>query len=179
MKYCLTGTHSTGKSTLLAALKEVYPEAYFNDSSTRDATTKEERRLEVITDQTQRNIYHKILEKEVMLDLVSRKRNVFMDRSFIDFVAYTHAFYTRGHLSKNFRDAMVKELTKRLDYYDIVFYLPIEFEIVDDGIRSIDVELQKEVDSHIREMLSMFDSVVTLKGTLDERIAQIRNSIGR
>lgn len=102
-----------------------------------------------------------------------------MDRSFIDFVAYTHAFYTRGHLSKNFRDAMVKELTKRLDYYDIVFYLPIEFEIVDDGIRSIDVELQKEVDSHIREMLSMFDSVVTLKGTLDERIAQIRNSIGR
>ena len=136
MKYCLTGTHSTGKSTLLTALKGIYPDAYFTDSSTRDVTTKEERRLDVISDQTQRNIFHRILEKEVMIDLVSRKRDVFMDRSFIDFVAYTNVFHNRGHLSKTFRDAMVKELTKRLGYYDTVFYLPIEFKIVDDGIRS-------------------------------------------
>ena len=40
MIYTLTGTHSTGKSTLLTKLKEIYPNYHFNDSSTRDVTSK-------------------------------------------------------------------------------------------------------------------------------------------
>lgn len=176
---CLTGTHSTGKSTLLTELKHLYPVAYFSDSTTREVTTKEERRLDVISDQTQANIFQKILEREVTLKFISLQRDVFMDRSFVDFVAYTKAFQKRGCISEEFLMHMENELKNRVDMYDTIYYLPIEFEIEDDGIRSTDKALQVEVDSIIKEYLLYFNQVVTLKGSLNERISQIRSTLNR
>lgn len=181
MIYTLTGTHSTGKSTLLSKLKEVYPTFYFNDSSTRDVTSKEERRLDEISDDTQNKLFKAIEVKEVELLQVSKTVPTFMDRSFVDFTAYTLAFNKQGKISDTFAAMMQYECEKRLtrNQYDVIFYLPIEFDIVDDGIRSIDVTLQKLVDFEIRNLLSKQANVRTLSGTIDERLQQISNCISR
>ena len=181
MIYTLTGTHSTGKSTLLSKLKEVYPNFYFNDSSTRDVTTKEERRLNEISDDSQNKLFKAIEVKEVELLQVSNILPIFMDRSIVDFTAYTLTFNKQGKISDTFAAMMQYECEKRLskNQYDKIFYLPIEFDIVDDGIRSIDKELQRSVDIEIRTLLSNQTNVITLTGTIDERLKQISNCIGR
>ena len=37
--------------------------------------------------------------------------------------------------------------------YDILFYLPIEFAIEDDGVRHVDVNYQKQIDDYIKKEL--------------------------
>ena len=104
-----------------------------------------------------------------------------MDRSFVDFTAYTLAFNKQGKISDTFAAMMQYECEKRLskNQYDLIFYLPIEFDIVDDGIRSIDKELQKLVDTEINKLLVNKTNTVRLSGTIDERIKQISNCISR
>lgn len=181
MIYTLTGTHSTGKSTLLGRLKEVYPNYYFNDSSTREVTSKEERRLDDISDDSQNRLFKAIEVKELELLQVSKIIPTFMDRSFVDFTAYTLAFNKQGKISDTFAAMMQYECDKRLlkNQYEIIFYLPVEFDIVDDGIRSIDKGLQKLVDTEIKGLLINQTNIVTLNGTIDERLKQISNSISR
>jgi nicotinamide riboside kinase len=181
MIYTLTGTHSTGKSTLLGKLKEIYPNFHFNDSSTREVTSKEERRLEDISDDSQNRLFKAIEIKELELLQVSKILPTFMDRSFVDFTAYTLAFNKQGKISDTFAAIMQYECEKRLstNQYDLIFYLPIEFDIVDDGIRSIDKELQRLVDTEIKGLLLNQTNTITLSGNIDERLKQISNCINR
>ena len=181
MIYTLTGTHSTGKSTLLGKLKELYPNFHFNDSSTREVTSKEERRLDDISDDSQNRLFKAIEIKELELLQVSKILPTFMDRSFVDFTAYTLAFNKQGKISDTFAAMMQYECEKRLllNQNDIIFYLPIEFDIVDDGIRSVDKELQRLVDTEIKGLLLNQTNTITLSGNIDERLKQISNCIGR
>ena len=49
---------------------------------------------------------------------------------------------------------VVDELVKRhCETYDLVFYIPIEFELEDDGTREDDVQFQLDIDSQIKELL--------------------------
>jgi len=181
MIYTLTGTHSTGKSTLLVKLKELYPNFHFNDSSTREVTSKEERRLDVISDDSQNRLYKAIEVKEMELLQVSKIIPTFMDRSFVDFTAYTLAFNKQGKISDTFAAMIQYECEKRLSrkQYDLIFYLPIEFDIVDDGIRSVDKDLQQLVDTEIKGLLKNQLNVVTLSGNIEERLKQVNGYISR
>jgi len=178
--YAITGTHSTGKSTLLERLKDIYEDFYFNESSTRKVTNKGERKLECITDDVQSRIYESILEKEAELTEIVKTQNIMMDRSFIDFTAYTTVFNQQGLISDVFCKKITDECRSRLNNgkYGILFYLPIEFKIVDDGIRSIDEDLQRDVDTIILGLIKEHSYVVRLTGTVDERVKQIKNHIG-
>jgi len=175
----LTGTHSTGKSTLLEALKQEYPLFYFNDSSTRDVTNPSERRLDEISDRVQGRIFHAICEKEHELNKIKQTQHIFMDRSFIDFTAYTLVFQEQGLLSEDFTYKIVTECENRLNsnMYSKIFYLPIEFELVDDGIRSVDKNLQVKVDQTIQELLRNVPNVIKLTGDVQTRILQIRANL--
>lgn len=179
MIYCIVGTHSTGKSTLIEELKKEYPSYYFNNSSTRDVTSKEERRLDVISDETQRRLFENILIKEKELDNLNQ--DIWMDRSFVDFLAYTSIFNERGLISDEFVAEMKEQFNLRVKAkrYDILFYLPIEFKIVDDGVRSVDPDLQKQVDIKIQEYLKPLNNVITLTGTVNDRITQIKSYVSR
>jgi hypothetical protein len=54
------------------------------------------------------------------------------------------------------------------------FYLPIEFELEDDGVRFVDVELQKKVDEELQKSIKKYNIKVTkLTGSVEDRIKQI------
>ena len=59
-------------------------------------------------------------------------------------------------------------------------YLGIEFDIVDDGVRSLDEILRKEVDQEIRKELEQ-SSVehIKLTGSVDERFRDLQEKLSR
>lgn len=85
------------------------------------------------------------------------------DRCLIDILAYSMVLFQD--------DKFLNEINDRLDQakYDIIFFIPIEFPIKDDGVRSTDAEFQKKIDRRIREILKGY-KCHTLRGDKKTRL---------
>jgi hypothetical protein len=54
--------------------------------------------------------------------------------------------------------------------YTDVFYLPIEFGIVPDGLRPMDEDFQKDIDRRMLHFLELYDvQYKTLRGSVEDR----------
>jgi len=66
----------------------------------------------------------------------------------------------------------------RLIKYDYIFYVPIEFELIDDNFRPLDKDYQIQTDREIKLLLDFYHiKYHTITGTIEERITKIRNII--
>lgn len=96
------------------------------------------------------------------------------DRSLIDAMAYAGWVLDNQQRRKEFAlwDACVRIAEHQLrSQYTDVFYLPIEFGIVPDGLRPMDLDFQAEIDERILHLLKIHDiRFQTLRGTVDERL---------
>jgi nicotinamide riboside kinase len=105
------------------------------------------------------------------------------DRSIYDVLAYAEwvmehndASRKENHLWYESREIALFDLRAR---YDHVFYLPIEFPIVLDGLRPDDVSFQADIDRRIRHLLDSGDvSYLTLTGSVEARQDQVRGAVG-
>ncbi|HVL51049.1 MAG TPA: ATP-binding protein [Actinomycetota bacterium] len=99
------------------------------------------------------------------------------DRSLIDVMAYAGWVLDNQPRTKETAlwDECVKLAERRLrSNYSHVFYLPIEFPIVLDGLRPDDPEFQAEIDDRLLRILRSHDiDYMTLKGSVEERMEQI------
>lgn len=96
------------------------------------------------------------------------------DRSLIDVLAYAGWVLENQEPRKEFAlwDSCVEIAEHQLrSQYTKVFYLPIEFGIVEDGLRPNDPEFQEDIDRRILGLLDSHDiRHQTLTGTVEERI---------
>jgi hypothetical protein len=169
--YVLTGAHGTGKTTLIANLKELLVNQYFFSQSvtrTSGATINQK-----ASDDDQRKILDAVLVYE-------KEHNIFnitsiLDRSFIDFYAYTIYLYEQQRVTTNTLIQVRKEFLQRVPKYTTIFYLPIEFEVADDGVRNTDIAFQRKIDEIIRGLLTEYfaDRYVTIQGTMQERVERM------
>jgi len=96
------------------------------------------------------------------------------DRSLIDVMAYAGWVLDHQERRREFAlwDACIEIAEHRLrSQYTHVFYLPIEFDIVPDGLRPMDPEFQRDIDARIRTLLdrhAIRHDVLT--GSIDERL---------
>lgn len=100
------------------------------------------------------------------------------DRGLIDVVAYTVYLHKQGKISENFVNNQLKKLHKFiLNHPSIVYcYFPIEFPVVSDGVRDLDEEFRREIDSIILSLLGALNlSFVVVNGTVEERIEKIKD----
>ena len=105
------------------------------------------------------------------------------DRSIYDILAYAdwvmeHNDPTRkeNHLWYEAREIALFDLRAR---YDHVFYLPIEFPIVLDGLRPDDTAFQADIDRRMRHLLDAADvSYRSLTGSVASRQEQVRAAVG-
>ena len=105
------------------------------------------------------------------------------DRSIYDVIAYAdwvmgHSTVPRkeDHLWREAREIATLDLRAR---YDHVFYLPIEFPIVLDGLRPDDPAFQHDIDGRIRGLLESADvGYHTLRGPVEARQEQVRAIAG-
>ncbi|MGH2807060.1 MAG: AAA family ATPase [Actinomycetota bacterium] len=99
------------------------------------------------------------------------------DRSLIDVMAYAGWVLDNQEWRKEMLlwDECVKLAERRLrTSYSHVFYLPIEFPIVLDGLRPDDPDFQRDIDERILKLLHGHDvEYVTVKGSVEERLQQI------
>jgi deoxyadenosine/deoxycytidine kinase len=104
------------------------------------------------------------------------------DRSLIDVMAYAGWVLDNQPRRKETAlwDECVRLAERRLrTSYSHVFYLPIEFPIVLDGLRPDDPEFQKEIDARLLSLLRAHDiEFETVTGSVEERIGKIMGALG-
>jgi len=99
------------------------------------------------------------------------------DRSMIDVMAYAGWVLENRPRSKEFYlwDECVRLAERALrTAYSHVFYLPIEFPIVLDGLRPDDPEFQQDIDDRILRLLRSHDiEYQTITGSVSDRVEKI------
>lgn len=157
MKIGITGAQSVGKTTLLNALRS---EKHFTGYTVCDEVTRRVKSYglpinEEGTDVTQRLIMNEHIYNVFMFD------KMITDRTALDGLVYSTYLYKHNQISISTMRHVKEVFHKVWDKYDHVFYIEPEFDIVDDGTRSIDVQFRDEIadlfESTIeKEKLSMF-----------------------
>ena len=67
----------------------------------------------------------------------------------------------------------MKSLNK--DSFGIIIYFPIEFELVDDGIRSLNVYFQEYIDQYIVNTLNKYQlPFYTIRGSVEQRLKRLK-----
>lgn len=179
MKIGLAGPHSTGKSTLLAALSsqkkisnlELLPEI------TRSLKEQGFEINEQGTEETQ------IMIMNAHMNNLLCKDNFIVDRCLMDGYVYTQ--YLREH--RKVSQALTRYarylLDKYVSKYDIIFYLPVEFDLKEDGVRSANPSFREEVAQIFESLIPILRelnsaNIITLSGSVDQRVAQVIAAIG-
>lgn len=168
----LTGAHGTGKTTLM---NELAKDGTRTLSIARDAATAGNYPP---TDDA-REAYQKDLFAAGFKAL-SSKKNYISDRGLTCIAAYTFFNALAGKITKKTADNQYLKLQKfHNDNPDIlVVYVPIEFELTDDGLRSVDTEEQAAIDFMIKNILDTAGiKYITVTGTVEERVAQINAAL--
>ena len=173
MKIGFCGTMSVGKTTLVKALKEL-PE--FKNYTFRTERSKYlmEMGIPLNTDSTYKG--QLVFAAERAAELM--QKNIITDRTIIDVMAFSKLStsmqdYEKHHLSS--------ALFHLIQEYDYLFYVsPKGVKIEDNGVRETDAKYRMEIDKEIRSQIQMHGGkkVITIKGTTEERIAQVLHNIG-
>lgn len=173
-RICLTGSQSTGKTTVLNMFKEAgYPvitEVVRNLVKNKKITINKEG-----TDDTQMLVFN------TYKDLLGNTEKYVSDRGLTDVISYTAAGVFEGKVNKSILDSqeiLIEEFIK--ENPDIVYiYFPIEFPVVADGTRSVDEDYRKQIDNLIHDTLDNLGiEYLTVTGTPEERFRQILDYVG-
>lgn len=181
MKIVITGTFSTGKTTLIKEfvsrnenikfkiLKEKATQLIelgipFGKKATLDSYTR------YINEQLKSEIESNKDDYEILLS----------DRSLIDGV--THPIINNrigvSNLPNHFIEMFENVLHFQKSFYDIYIYIPIEFDLITDNKRENDKRYQKELDEEIVKMLDKhIVNYYTLFGTIEERCLKLSKII--
>lgn len=181
MKIAFCGTGGVGKTTLVKKLQD-----YFSD--------REFTRLDEIT-RTLKNDGFPINNSESnnyditqLMVLGSHLHNLthtkfIADRCLIDGYAYTEYLALQNKVNNPVRDAVANSLEAGLKMYDIIFYIPIEFGVEDDGVRSTDDSFRRGVDKIMRDYIAEVrvnrgvNFIHEISGSIEERFQMIKQII--
>ncbi len=169
-RIAIVGSFSTGKTTLAEALADrlelpLLPEV------AREVVELGFKLDKDATPETEALIFLRQYNNELATD------EFVGDRSLIDVMAYAGWVLDNQTRTKEFHlwDECVRLAERRLrTSYSHVFYLPIEFPIVLDGLRPDDPGFQKDIDGRILGLLRANDiEYETITGGIEERVDKI------
>lgn len=184
MRVGFFGTQSVGKTTLLNALRSEpeFKDFKFIDKITRDAAGAGLQIKELGNDETQMHIARKHMENIILHD------KFVADRTMLDCFAYSVYLWRRQNISGTTMENIAKYLDFITPRYDYLFYIPIEFANVEDGLRSIDPEFRNEIDDIMRrEFIEGFNvwedrnipkpNITTLSGSVVKRVNKVYDTV--
>lgn len=181
MRIVFTGPHCSGKSTLVDALSKLdeFKDYYISTNLTRKLAEKGFKINQEGTAETQvaiMDIHAKNAEHE----------NLLADRCAIDCLCYTIYLDDNDKLGEN----AVNTLCTLSEYadtiskkYDLIFYVPPEFPLVADEVRSDDQQFQVDIQELFDDLIPIFNrdvlssEVIPISGTVGERIQQVMNKV--
>ncbi len=176
MKVAFVGSFSTGKTTLanLFAREWNYP---LLPEVAREVVELGFPLDQNATAETETLIFLKQWRAELAHDHFVADRSIYDVLAYADWVMeHARAPRKEDHLWTEARLIAVGDLRAR---YDHVFYLPVEFPIVLDGLRPDDTGFQGDIDARIRGLLESADvAYETLTGPVETRQDRVRGVVG-
>lgn len=160
MKIAVVGAHGTGKTTIC---REVAQRLYYNYIP--DIVAEAFRLKFTINEETPPESQFWILSKQLELER-NTPESWIMEKSLWDNVIY-------GSFSIKDKEVLsvIQKIVDANAKYDLVFYLPIEFPIPDDGLRSLNVDFQQFVDKQLVDYLEKHKiKYHTLTGDVSARV---------
>ena len=168
-RIALVGASSTGKTTVYELLKNKLPKYEFVNESTRTVGSYGFPINEKGTDATQLAI------SSFHLEALLQPYNLVLDRCYMDLVVYSH--FMGGIEEKTLR--YIEDTWNRIKgEYTHYVYFPIEFDSVDDGVRSVNEDWRKKVDGLFQDVLEgVRQPYLTITGSPMQRVEQILDFI--
>lgn len=145
MKIAFIGTHGTGKTTLAYSITGELKRKGKNATM----ITEVARKCPLpINEKGSLNTELWIMSVQIAEELEANHKysHVVCDRSVLD--SYSYGIYSLGD-----HELLRKLFEHWIKTYDILFKVPIMYDLVDDGVRSTDKEFQSKVDSIISDVL--------------------------
>ena len=176
MKIAFVGSFSTGKTTLanLFAREWDYP---LLPEVAREVVELGFPLDQSATAETETRIFLKQWRAEASHERFIADRSIYDVLAYADWVMVNQDGERKeNHLWYESREIATLDLRAR---YDHVFYLPVEFPIVLDGLRPDNPEFQADIDRRVVELLKGHDVAFhTLTGSIEERQEQVRQAVG-
>ena len=164
-RIALVGASSTGKTTVYELLKNKLPKYEFVNESTRTVGSYGFPINEKGTDATQLAIscFH--------LEALLQPYNQVLDRCFMDVVVYTRFMDNASEETWKYIDATWNRIKHEYTHY---IYFPIEFDSVDDGVRSVNEEWRRKIDNTFQDFLEgVGKPYLTVTGSPMQRVNQV------
>ena len=173
MRIGFCGTMSVGKTTLVNALKEL-PEFKNYKFRTERSKYLMEMGIPLNTDSTLKG--QLVFSAERAAELM--QENIITDRTVVDVMAFAKLSTSMTEGEKFYLGATIQPL---MNEYDILFYVsPEGVEIEDNGVRETDADYRMAIDKEIKSIIGMHrSSTPTIKGSVKERIEQVKNTIAQ
>lgn len=170
MRIGISGAQSVGKTTLMNAMRSEHKFKRWRvcDEVTRRVSSYGLPINENGNDLTQRLIMQEHIANVFMYD------KFIADRTALDGYVYTKWLYSHGKVKSSTLQT-VREIFKKVQpYYDIQFYIRPEFEVENDGVRSINLEFRDEIVKLFDLTIKDYELPVhVITGSVRERIDQI------
>lgn len=174
MVIAFSGTHSTGKTTLLDSLKDDKDFKY--DYTFIDEITRRMSKRGLSINEDGGDIVQLLIMNAHLKNALND--NAIMDRCVLDGVVYTHWLAREGKVSQWVLDYAVNVFQLVVTKYDYIFFLVPEFDIVPDGVRSTDVRFRDEVAELFTYYIERYNvPVVSLTGAVEDRLQQFKKAI--
>lgn len=168
MLHTLTGAHGVGKTTLLNELRKVEKRFYISDGFTRPV-----RRFL----SANRPDYDINFEQLLINDLTQWAWNNYLDqnaiigRSLVDVILYSQ-YYTKVDTSS------IEKILEKTKEKVKFFYIPIEFDLHDDGERYIIPKDQENIDKKFQLFFKEKDiTFITISGSVEQRLKILRENL--
>lgn len=161
-----TGTHSTGKSTLVNALQPLLNDDSYVITGVSRFINKHYKLP--VNEKSTRETQYKIEEVYDFLEKFHEDKIRLADRSIIDRYAYSK--YNNLQLDDYFKTM----IPAKLSLYTHIFYIPPEIQLVDDSFRSLDTDYRLAIDALIKNKLDEYNiPYCIVHGSVEERVNQV------
>lgn len=173
MRLGITGTQSTGKSTLVKALHQL-PQFQHYEIATERSKYLRDQGILLNNDSTLKGQYVFMAERSLEL----MKENIITDRTIYDVCAFTLSAQSINDWQKRTFVELAMELKN--DYDVIVYVSPEGIDIEDNGVRCIDANYRNKIDYTIKEMLIKYPprKLIKINGPTELRIQTILTELG-
>lgn len=174
MRIGISGAQSTGKTTLLNALRS---ESFFKGYAVCNEVTRKVASYGIPINENGTDVTQTLIMNQHIVNIMLND-NMITDRTSLDGLVYTLYLAEKGSVSNKTVDYAKQVFCRTYFEYDILFYIAPEFDIKHDGVRSTDDRFRDEIVTLFDNVILDYDvNVVRLSGSVRERVEQALKAI--